>query len=74
MRWKAQKKKQQPKEGDTRIVDRSLLFPKCLDDEWRWLELTQIYQEYRPVRWMVDVPTLYDWVDLHWATFDEPMA
>ena len=47
MRWK-RKKKQQPKEGDTRIVDWFLLFPKCLDDEWRWLELTQIHQEYQP--------------------------
>ena len=63
MKWK---RKQWPKEGDKRIAERFLLFPKVLDDEWRWLEIAQIHQEYQPVRWMVDVPTLRDWVDLCW--------
>jgi len=67
MRWKS-KKKQQPKDGDIRIGERFLLFPKHLDGEWRWLELAQIHQEYRPTRWMFpDIPTLYEWVDLHWV-------
>lgn len=68
MRWK---QKQPPTYGARRIVNRFLLFPKCLDCEWRWLELTQIHQEYGPVRWMMDevseVVTLRGWVDMHWS-------
>lgn len=71
MRWKL-KKKQQPKVGDTRIVDRFLLFPKFLDDEWRWLELTQIQQEYNNMG-LLESNWTYKWVDLHWANPDEPM-
>lgn len=71
MRWK-RKTKRQPKEGDTRIADRFLLFPKCLDDEWRWLELTQIQQEYRRTDRGSDLDDwTYQWVDLRWATLDE---
>jgi len=74
MRWKKRKKEQQPREGDRRIAEQFLLFPKYLDDEWRWLELTQIHQEYQPVYWVVDIATIWGWEDLHWATLDEPMA
>ena len=27
-----------PQIGDTKIKKRFLLFPKCIGDEWRWLE------------------------------------
>ena len=82
MRWKW-KKKQQPKEGDMRIVGRFLLFPKCLNGEWRWLENAQIQQEYRPTRWFGEdklpnrreYPTIWEWVDVCWNTFrDEPLG
>ena len=74
MRWKW-KKKQRLKEGDRRIMERFLLFPKRLNGEWRWLEIARICQQYRVSNWLwPDIPTLWDWVDLHWANLDEPMA
>lgn len=38
MRWKAQQAEPEHKVGDTRIKTGFLFFPKCLNDEWRWLE------------------------------------
>ncbi len=67
------KKKERPQEGDRRIVERILLFPKCLNGEWRWLEIAQIDQEYRA--WNDGVGFQYEWVDLGWNTFhDEPLG
>jgi len=43
MRWKA---KPQPKLSDVRIIDCFLWLPKCVNDEWRWLENARISQQY----------------------------
>ena len=43
MRWKV---KENPKENDTRIVDRFLLFPIKIGNERRWLEMAKIEQKY----------------------------
>ena len=43
MRWKVNKT---PKEYETRIVERFLLFPVTLNDEKRWLEKAKIEQRY----------------------------
>jgi len=37
MRGKCKKKKH-PKHGDVRVITKFLLFPKCINGEWRWLE------------------------------------
>jgi hypothetical protein len=42
MRWNTNKRGW--KQGDIRYVRRFLLFPKCLDGEWRWLEMAVIRQ------------------------------
>lgn len=34
MRWQSRKQKF----GDVQIITRFLLFPKCINGEWRWLE------------------------------------
>ena len=39
----------QPKVGDSRIVNRFLFFPKTIGDEKRWLERTDIMQEYKEI-------------------------
>lgn len=53
-------------------MEQVLLFPKCLDGEWRWLEIAQINQEFRVVGWQWSDT---DWVDVSWNTFrDEPMG
>ena len=43
MRWKVNKN---PKEHETRILERFLLFPVTLNDEKRWLEKAKIEQRY----------------------------
>ena len=43
MRWKVNKN---PKEYETRIVERFLPFPVTLNDEKRWLEKAKIEQRY----------------------------
>ena len=43
MRWRVNKN---PKEYETRIVERFLLFPVTLNDEKRWLEKAKIKQRY----------------------------
>jgi hypothetical protein len=45
MRWK-RKIVQYPKIGDIRIKKRFLWFPKCLNDEYRWLCVSSFTQEY----------------------------
>ena len=41
MKWKC---KLEPEIGDTRILIKFLIFPKCVDGEWRWLETASILQ------------------------------
>ncbi len=41
MRWPSKKI---PQKGDIRVIKKFLFLPKCLDDEWRWLEIARIKQ------------------------------
>ena len=41
--------KKQPKVGDSRIIRRFLFFPKTIGAEKRWLERTDIMQEYKEI-------------------------
>jgi len=40
MRWKAKKIPVR------RIIKRFLIFPKCINGEWKWLEIAYILQNY----------------------------
>jgi len=43
MRWTS---KETPTEGDERVINRFLFFPKLLGEEWRWLEWAEYKQRY----------------------------
>lgn len=67
IRWK---KAPEPKQGDNRTVSKFLLFPRCLDGEWRWLGRERIVQHFR--EWTELDPEGYPmqgsgWVDVRWA-------
>lgn len=59
MRWN---KKVEPKVGDERKVYRFLLFPTCLNGEYRWLEHTCIIQEYN---------SYCEWINKKWGTYTQ---
>lgn len=46
MRWK-KKNKRYPQDEETRIITRFLIFPKCIDSQYRWLEIAKIEQFFR---------------------------
>lgn len=56
MRWKA---KPTPKHKDTRVIKKFLLIPYCLENEWRWLEIAYILQQYCYYDYIAPM-----WVDL----------
>ena len=56
MRWKDKT----PHWDDERIITVFLLFPKCINGEWRWLEFAKIYQIYMAY-WTGDC-----WEDIRW--------
>jgi hypothetical protein len=43
MRWN---NKPKPKVGDTRIIERYLWLPKCINNEWRFFERVKYEQIY----------------------------
>ena len=45
MRWR-KKQKYYPKDNEERVVRKFLIFPKCVDHEYRWLEKVKIRQRY----------------------------
>lgn len=49
MRWK--KKTKKPNSGDIRCSRKFLLFPKCIDDEWVWLEYVMVEKTYHSESW-----------------------
>lgn len=65
MRWTARppRKNKKPADGDERYVRRLLLWPLCLDGEWRWLEFADIQQRFNIWR---TIGTGVGWVDAHW--------
>ena len=46
MRWKEKPDKPGPQNKDTRIIRHLLLIPRCINDEYRWLEFATIEQSY----------------------------
>jgi len=61
MRWT---KRKPPAPLDQRLITRLCLFKRCIDLECRWLECTEILQEYRKVSYhLIGVP-VYGWVDI----------
>jgi len=71
MRWKNETFNY--KAGDRKVVERVLFFPKCLNEEYRWLEKTKIVQvliEQDTVRIGNNVYGINPkrvWKDLCWA-------
>ena len=70
-RWPKRPARKVPNLGDTRIVCKFLLWPHCLDDEWRWLGRERITQQCVR-RWSHDPEGLSSfqyngWIDRHWA-------
>ena len=43
MRWTS---KEMPEEGEKRVINIFLFFPRLIGEEWRWLERVQILQVY----------------------------
>lgn len=59
MRWKAEKLVS----GDRRSFRKFLLFPRCIQGMWRWLEYATIVQEL-----VVDhIEGDWWWTDLYWG-------
>ena len=70
-RWPARVAAKPPKLGMQRVVTKTLLLPKCLDDEWRWLGRERITQECVR-RWSrgpdgIGSFQYNGWIDRHWA-------
>ena len=57
MRWKESR----PVAGDTRVKKVYLVFPKCINNEWRWLETAWIKQ-----RFIVRSTAISGWEDVCW--------
>lgn len=67
MRWK-KKQKSYPKDGEIRIVNKFLLFPRVINNEYRWLELVKIEQFYRGYDYVHGTGGFWidkDWIDPH---------
>ena len=60
MRWEITKKNE-PKEGDKRIISEFLIFPLTLGNEKRWLEKAKIEQIYTYNGSMYVQDTYYSW-------------
>ena len=78
MRWKKKQKKiknttEHYSVGDTRIITKFLFFPKCINDEYRWLEFANIKQVLeKQTNWeYFEIVGYYEyeeyvWVDKEW--------
>lgn len=64
MRWDKHKGY---KYGDKKIVKRFLLFPRCLDNDCRWLEIAYIVKKY--IISDDDCPGW--WIPLRWASKEQ---
>lgn len=75
MRWqKKRKKKLRQDAGSERTVTRFLLFPKCIDYEYRWLEtatwrqrLVLARSQYRD---SIIKHNYLKWIDVYWDPTD----
>ena len=66
MRWK--KKKEKTKYGETRIINRFLIFPKTIQDETRWLEKASWVEraEYRREELLFSYRLVLNWDPIDW--------
>lgn len=64
MRWK-KRKKSNPDIGAKRVVKRFLLWPTCLNDEWRWFEVAEIIQQFK--LGPVFLGVYWAWFNVAWA-------
>ena len=60
MRWKKYPLKEHYREQ--RVVEKFLILPRCINNEWRWLEQATIKQEV-----FYDVDSSYYWRDTDWV-------
>jgi hypothetical protein len=66
MRW-SYKEKPSRKEGTTRIITRFLLFPRQINQQWRWLEIAKIEQTYHNAYFTDNCDLISSWwEDTHW--------
>jgi hypothetical protein len=56
MRWG----KEEPAIGEERVVNKFLIFPKCIHGECRWLERVVIKQKYYRKKY---------WIDISWLNY-----
>lgn len=61
MRWN---KKQKPTWGTFRERKKFLWFPKTINGETRWLEVSRWQEEFRIITGYA--PYIYRWVPIHW--------
>jgi hypothetical protein len=59
--------KPKPNVGDERIIEKFLLFPRCLNREWRWFERVRIKQVYDRNPWSDSRGEDNCWVNKDWA-------
>lgn len=60
MRWKVQIYKE-PCIGDTKIINKFLFFPKCINGQCRWLENVRFMKKY-----INDSNNYMNWVGSKW--------
>ena len=59
------KMKQKPTLGNIETVTKFLLFPKCINREWRWLERASYKREWDAVP-VGGRNCIHTWVNLEW--------
>lgn len=69
IKWK-KKIKRDWREGDIRVVRRFLLWPVCIEDEWRWLGLSLIKQMRIGPRGDFDA---HSWINMEWVDKPRPL-
>lgn len=85
MKWKSQPKQPVPNpcEGAKRIKIKFLLFPRCINQEWRWLEKAAWEQEYawvselkdnNMVLWVMWDVGHFRWIDKRWVEIETRYA
>lgn len=62
MRWKS------PRIGDSRVLKKFLLFPRKINNEYRWFETVYIEQIYMVINYTIDGMSFQrdDWHDTNW--------
>ena len=61
------KTKKEKQIGDTKVVSRFLLFPKCIDNEIRWLERAKIVKKLGTKIGCDGHGKYWNWYDYGWV-------